>query len=133
MIMVKALGSTKQTPRKFKIELTEGEVDFLLTVLSRVGGDPAKSPRKYGERLTRVLTKAAGYDFTVTDARELADEGRINFSKYGTVSPPLGDSHGNTGRGAPFPRGAEPDPSELTYSDLPPHVRGLLDAIVRHI
>src|ERR1700691_3324844 len=65
---------------RFVLTLTEGEADFLLGVLSRVGG-VKHSPRKYGDRVIKVLQAALGYGFLETDAFKLSD-GQITMHPY---------------------------------------------------
>jgi hypothetical protein len=64
------------------MSLTEGEADFLLALCARVGGDPAKSPRKYMERIYKALSGAVGYGHEGTDASPLAI-GHVEFGDYG--------------------------------------------------
>lgn len=71
------------TPRTFDVKLTEGEIDFWIGLLGKVGGDTTKSPNKYAIRIKRKLVKAAGYDYRQTDAWKLA-VGSIYFNNYGT-------------------------------------------------
>lgn len=80
--MAKALSARKQTPRTFKLQITEGEADFLLGVLAAINGDPDKSPRKYAARLSRILSRMTGYDGLETDAVALS-RGAIAFYNYG--------------------------------------------------
>jgi len=71
----------RQPPKKIILELTEGEADFLIAVLSRIGGSPTKSPRKYQERISAPLVEALGFDFYGTDAHKLST-GDIGFRNY---------------------------------------------------
>jgi hypothetical protein len=84
--MAKAKVRQLNTPRLFNVQLTEGEVDFVLGVLGNISGDPAKSPRKYGDRILAALTKAAGYAPEATDAAKVS-LGAIHFNDYGDGQP----------------------------------------------
>lgn len=76
------VDTRKRTPRKFTVELSEGEVDFILGLLSQVGGHPTRSPRKYADRLYSTLAKMAGYRFDQTDAYKLLRSRPVMFEDY---------------------------------------------------
>ena len=71
-------------PRTFVIELTEGELDFLLGVCLAVHGDAKKSPAKYGYRIYQALYSATGLSGYNTDAWRLLNQERygIPFKDY---------------------------------------------------
>jgi hypothetical protein len=71
---------------RIQLTLTEGEADFLLAVLSKIGGSPVKSPRKYQERISKALTDATGLNFTDTDAYALAHGGLMMDSYPDTAN-----------------------------------------------
>jgi hypothetical protein len=97
--MAKAKLHKQHTPREFNVRLTEGEVDFILGVCARIGGDPHQSPRKYARRLAKVLSKVAGYDYRDTDSSRLAGVNGhgeyITFRSY-DGSPSVADEVGLT-------------------------------------
>ena len=97
--MAKAKLHRQNTPRTFNVRLTEGEVDFILGVCGRIGGDPDSSPRKYARRLRKALSKVAGYDYNDTDAHALAGYNGngeyITFRSY-DGSPSAADEIGLT-------------------------------------
>jgi len=71
---------TKQVPA-YQLTLTEGEADFLISVLAEVDGHDTQSPRKYANSIHRVLMETTGYDWEETDAYRL-QSGAIHFEKY---------------------------------------------------
>jgi hypothetical protein len=74
------------SPRRFTVSLTEGEVDFLIGVTASIGGDLKGSPRKYAQRIYDALTDAAGYQARDTDSyRHL--RGMLWFSEYAKGVP----------------------------------------------
>ncbi len=79
--MAKAKVLKLNTPRNIRLDLTEGEADFILGLLAGVGGDPQKSPRKYADRIISTLEKAAGYNYKDTDSYRLS-AGYIHFFGY---------------------------------------------------
>lgn len=84
--MAKARITTEivNQPRRVKrveLTLTEGEADFLLAVLCKVGGSSEKSPRKYQERIQEALVTATGTTYKDTDAYPLS-WGSIGFDDY---------------------------------------------------
>jgi hypothetical protein len=81
---MKVLSARRQSPRKFKVELTEGEMDFILGVCGHVAGHETKSPRKYAERLIPKLEKALGYSLFETDFTSLA-RGLVVACAYGSA------------------------------------------------
>jgi hypothetical protein len=83
-VWIPPLPKPEPAPRRFVVELTEGEVDFLIAVTSRVGGDPVDSPRKYSDRIRKGLTEASGV--APPDASHLVEDNRragIFFRNYG--------------------------------------------------
>jgi hypothetical protein len=69
--------------QRVQLTLTEGEVDFLLGLMPKVGGNRALSPRKYAERIYKVLHEVTGQSYKDTDSYRLAVEGgRVNFAVY---------------------------------------------------
>lgn len=81
--MAKAKAGPRRTTRNVTLRLTEGEADFILGTLAHVGGWPAKSPRKYADRIRRALEETLGYDYTETDAYAHG-VGHIEFRNYNT-------------------------------------------------
>ena len=81
---MKSVRETRKVPR-VRLELTEGEADFLLGLMGRIGGDPVNSPRKYQKRVMTALTKALGYSYDETDAFKLVSTlggGNVLFDNY---------------------------------------------------
>lgn len=76
----------KQPPVRYVLELSEGEADFLLGLMGVIGGDTAKSPRKYALRIEGALSLAMGISCLSTDAVKLiSDQGRpgsVYFANY---------------------------------------------------
>lgn len=70
-----------QRVRRIQLELTDGEADFLMAVLSRVDGHEKDSPRKYQRRISAALERATGHMFAYTDAYPLSS-GEIEFQSY---------------------------------------------------
>lgn len=79
--MATAKAGPRRTTRKVTLNLTEGEADMLLALVSMVGGRHAQSPRKYAERVRRALETALGYDWSGTDAFHLG-LGHVEFFDY---------------------------------------------------
>lgn len=79
----------------FNLFISDGEADFLLAVLSAVGGSPTKSPRKYAERISAALEKATSLKYVDTDAFPLMKVigGQVQFKDY--PDPDAGFSHSN--------------------------------------
>lgn len=70
--MAKAKAGARQTTRKVKLELTEGEADLVLALAAGVFGHPSQSPAKYARRVEKALTEALGYGPEETDAFHLS-------------------------------------------------------------
>lgn len=77
---------TTEKRKRVKLVLSEGDADFLLAVLARIGGHRTKSPRKYATRIFRALTDATDLDYTLTDAWQLG-AGTIMFANYSDPGP----------------------------------------------
>lgn len=73
------------SPRTIRLELTEGEADFLLGVLAQTGGHLTNSPWKYARRMADALEGAMGYDASETDAYKMS-VGHIEFTEYGSAT-----------------------------------------------
>lgn len=84
--MAHAKIKQRNTPRHIVLTLTEGEADFILGVLGNVGGHPAKSPRKYADRIVKALHRVSGYHFTETDSFQLSN-GHLECFEYGSAPP----------------------------------------------
>lgn len=54
----------REKVNRIQLTLTEGEADFLQAILAHIGGDPTTSPRKYQERIARVLRNATGQSYS---------------------------------------------------------------------
>ena len=67
---------------RVQLTLTEGEADFILGLMGRIGGDPVASPRKYQQRVKDALEAALGYHYSETDSAKLVREGNIFFKDY---------------------------------------------------
>lgn len=85
--MARATNTSKvvhQTRRQklVQLTLTEGEADFLLAVLARVGGHKTNSPRKYQVRIKDALQRATGITYKETDANQLAYGVGMGFRDY---------------------------------------------------
>lgn len=80
---MKIKSTRKHTPRTFDVTITEGEADFLVSLLATVSGDSAKSPRKYANRILDALVKVTGEPETM-DAYALIEDGRdeVHFRNY---------------------------------------------------
>lgn len=79
---------THGTPRRFTVDLTEGEVDFLLALTEGIGGDTKNSPRKYAARIHEALEAVTGYEAHETDAFTLL-RGALWFTEYTDPKPSL--------------------------------------------
>jgi len=86
--MAKAKAGPRRTPRRITLSLTEGEADMIRAVLSHVGGDNRKSPRKYVSRVARALDAVLGYRYDETDAHPLIEitPSGLLFRNYGADS-----------------------------------------------
>lgn len=88
--MATAKVRKRNTPRNIRLDLTEGEADFLLGITAAcISGDPVNSPRKYAKRIAKALTKATGYNYAETDSYPLA-RGLVDFMDYGTAPKTVG-------------------------------------------
>lgn len=65
----------------YQVTLTEGEIDFLIAILSRAAGHPTKSPRKYADRIRAELERVSDLKYQGTDALKLA-AGEVRFREY---------------------------------------------------
>ena len=73
---------TKHVPA-YQLTITEGEADFLLAVLARIGGHSSQSPRKYSNSIRRALTEATGYNYLDSDAYRLSEKEKdLYFNEY---------------------------------------------------
>lgn len=79
---------THNSPRRFTVDLSEGEVDFLLAVTEGIGGDLTNSPRKYASRIHDALSAVTGYQPHETDAFALL-RGALWFTEYTDTKPSL--------------------------------------------
>lgn len=70
--MAKAKAGKRQTTRKVRVDLTEGEADLVLLLVATVFGHPSKSPAKYARRIENALAEALGYGYEETDAFHLS-------------------------------------------------------------
>lgn len=77
---------------RVQLTLTEGEADFLLAVLAKIGGHPKNSPRKYAERISEALKNTLGISYKKTDAFPLSS-GYLYFIDY---ADPDGGYEGST-------------------------------------
>lgn len=80
------IQETTEKRKRVKLVLSEGDADFLLAVLARIGGHRHKSPRKYAARIFRALQDATGLEYTLTDAWQLS-AGSIMFIDYPGPGP----------------------------------------------
>lgn len=76
----------REKVNRIQLTLTEGEADFLQAILAHIGGDPTTSPRKYQERIARVLRNATGQSYSATDAYQLTNGG-IMCADYPQPAP----------------------------------------------
>jgi hypothetical protein len=81
--VAKAKVTSRNTPRNIRLDLTEGEADFLLGLVASVGGSETNSPRKYAKRILKALRRVTGYDYTETDSLALL-HGHVEFLDYGS-------------------------------------------------
>lgn len=76
----------KKTPRRFTVELTEGEADLILGLLATANATPSvkvgSSPFKYVKRLVPVFEKLLGQKADETDAF-INSVGVSYFNEYG--------------------------------------------------
>ena len=78
---------------KVVLELTEGEADLILCVMSGfIGGDPENSPRKYADRIAYALESALDLDYKATDAYSLNKPPIVGHGVYFNDYPV--NSHG---------------------------------------
>lgn len=57
-------------PESYTLRLSREEVDFLIAVMSKVGGNPENSPRKHERAITEALFEVTGYRFSETEVYE---------------------------------------------------------------
>jgi hypothetical protein len=82
---------TKKIPvDRIQLDLSDGEVDLLRTLLDYVGGSPTDSPRKYADRMIKALDAAGVPQAEEMDANNLIilQQGTgVTFRNYGSDDP----------------------------------------------
>lgn len=66
----------------YQLELSEGDADFLLALLSRSHGHGKKSPNKYRNRILEALKAVTGMDPADTEAVRHLDRGTVRWKHY---------------------------------------------------
>ena len=77
-----AIVMTTTTEPRVVLTLDEDEAEFLEAILRRISGDPANSPRKYQESISKALRSVPAVTFGRHPSSLITAGSGIRFNEY---------------------------------------------------
>lgn len=73
---------SKDRVKSATIEFDEDELDFLAVVMSKISGDPERSPRKHQEKFSKILEQLGYTYYKCRSYKFIKSHSGIEFKHY---------------------------------------------------